>query len=186
MAPILSSWLQFLLCAALIGVAGTALSRYGDVIADKTGLGGTCLDFLRRGESVYTRASRGHILSAGFGVILIGFVGFNVLLAGSAFDVALSHVGLYTPLIIVLYAVAMRTMFRYEHAQMRAYTEERAERYPEISPRQAVQRYVLAALGHGGRRHIDAGAGGDGGGHAPGRHRHGDQQPVRHPDRRGG
>jgi cation:H+ antiporter len=187
-------WLEFLICVALIGVAGTALSRYGDVIADKTGLSGTwiglmllatvtslpelvtgvsavtvadtpdialgdvlgscvfnlviltILDFLQREESVYTRASHGHILSAGFGVILIGFVGFNVLLADSAFDVALGHVGLYTPLIIVLYAVAMRTVFRYERAQMAAYAGEHAERYPETSLRQAVQRYVLAAL----------------------------------------
>jgi cation:H+ antiporter len=187
-------WLEFLICVALIGVAGTALSRYGDVIADKTGLSGTwiglvllatvtslpelvtgvsavtvadtpdialgdvlgscvfnlviltILDFLQREKSVYTRASQGHILSAGFGVILIGFVGFNVLLADSAFDIALGHVGLYTPLIIVLYAVAMRTVYRYERVQMAAYTEEHAERYPEISLRQAVQRYVLAAL----------------------------------------
>ena len=33
-------WLQFAACAALIGVAGTKLSRYADVIADKTGLSG--------------------------------------------------------------------------------------------------------------------------------------------------
>lgn len=187
-------WLEFLICVALIGVAGTALSRYGDVIADKTGLSstwvglvllatvtslpelvtgvsavtvadtpdialgdvlGSCvfnlliltlLDFLQREESLYTRASQGHILSAGFGVILIGFVGFNVLLADSAFDVALGHIGLYTPLIIVLYAVAMRSVFRHERAQMAAYAEEHAERYPETSLRLAVQRYVLAAL----------------------------------------
>lgn len=194
LSPAVIAWLEFALCAALIAVAGTRLSRYGDIIADKTGLSGTwvglvllatvtslpelvtgvssvtiadtpdialgdvlgscvfnlliltILDFLQREESVYTRASHGHILSAGFGVILIGFVGFNVLLADSTSDVALGHVGLYTPLIIVLYAVAMRTVFRYERAQLAAYTEEHAERYPEISLRQAVQRYVLAAL----------------------------------------
>lgn len=33
-------WLQLALCAALILVAGTRLSRYGDVIARHTGLGG--------------------------------------------------------------------------------------------------------------------------------------------------
>jgi cation:H+ antiporter len=194
LSPAVIAWLEFSLCAALIGVAGSRLSRYGDIIAEKTGLSGTwvglvllatvtslpelvtgvsavtvadtpdialgdvlgscvfnlliltILDFLQREKSVYTRASQGHILSAGFGVILIGFVGFNVLLADSAFDIALGHVGLYTPLIIVLYAVAMRTVYRYERVQMAAYTEEHAERYPEISLRQAVQRYVLAAL----------------------------------------
>jgi cation:H+ antiporter len=187
-------WLEFLICVALIGVAGTALSRYGDIIADKTGLSGTwiglvllatvtslpelvtgvsavtvadtpdialgdvlgscvfnlviltILDFLQREESVYTRASQGHILAAGFGVVLIGFVGFNVLLADRHIGLALGHVGIYTPLIIILYAVAMRTLFRYERAQMETYTEERAERYPDIKLRQAVQRYALAAF----------------------------------------
>lgn len=31
-------WLQFVLCAGLIGVAGVRLSRYGDAIAAHTGL----------------------------------------------------------------------------------------------------------------------------------------------------
>jgi len=123
-------WSQFLVCAALITVSGVYLSRYGDVIADKTGLGGTwiglillatvtslpelaagvsavtlaqtpniaiggilgscvfnlflltILDILQREESVFSRASRGHILAAGFGVLLLGFVGFNLLLGG--------------------------------------------------------------------------------------------------------
>ena len=33
-------WLKFLLCLVIILVAGTKLARYGDVIAEKTGLGG--------------------------------------------------------------------------------------------------------------------------------------------------
>jgi Ca2+/Na+ antiporter len=32
-------WLEFLICAALIIWAGSLLSKYGDVIAEKTGLG---------------------------------------------------------------------------------------------------------------------------------------------------
>jgi cation:H+ antiporter len=194
LSPAVSAWLQFGLCTVLIGFAGSKLSRYGDVIADKTGLSGTwvglvllatvtslpelvtgvsavtvadtpdialgdvlgscvfnlviitILDFLQHEESVYTRASQGHILAAGFGVVLIGFVGFNVLLADRNIGLALGHVGIYTPLIVILYAVAMRTLFRYERAQMAAYAGEHAERYPDISLRQAVQRYVLAAL----------------------------------------
>jgi cation:H+ antiporter len=37
--PVLLAWLQFAVCAALIGAAGYRLSLYGDVIAEKTGLG---------------------------------------------------------------------------------------------------------------------------------------------------
>ena len=35
------TWLQFAVCTAVIGAAGYQLSRYGDVIAERTGLGRT-------------------------------------------------------------------------------------------------------------------------------------------------
>jgi cation:H+ antiporter len=38
---VLVAWLQFLICAGLIGVSGFWLARYGDAIAEKTRLGGT-------------------------------------------------------------------------------------------------------------------------------------------------
>jgi cation:H+ antiporter len=190
----LGVWLQFLVCLLLIGFAGVKLSRYGDVIAEKTGMGGTwiglvlmasvtslpelitgissvtlahvpniavgnilgacvmnlfmivVLDFLHRGESVYTRASHGHILAAGFGVVLLAFVGFNLLLGSKADTVALGHVGLYTPVIVLLYLISMRTLFRYEEQQRGAYVEERAARYPDVSLRQAAIRYAAAAV----------------------------------------
>jgi cation:H+ antiporter len=186
-------WLQFLFCLTVIGYAGVKLSRYGDVIADKTGLGGTwiglvmlatvtslpelvtgissvavakvpeiavgdilgscvfnlliivLLDFLHRGESVYTRASQGHILSAGFGIMLIGFAGFNILLS-SRDNWALGHMGIYSFVIAALYAIAIRTVFRYENQQIKEYAEEEADRYPDLSLRQAAIRYGGAAL----------------------------------------
>lgn len=186
-------WMQFALCMLLIGVAGFKLSRYGDVIAEKTGLGGTwiglillatvtslpelitgisavsfahtpeiavgdvlgscvfnlmiivVLDFLQRGESVYTRASTGHILSAGFGVVLIGIVGFNILLAQSGYVWRIGHVGLYTPIILMVYAIAMRTVYRYERAHLDAYTEQSVERYPSLTLREAAMGYAIAA-----------------------------------------
>ena len=41
MNTLIEIWLQFLLCAALIGGAGYQLSRYGDAIAQRTGLSGS-------------------------------------------------------------------------------------------------------------------------------------------------
>lgn len=38
LSPAIIAWLKFFLCAALIAVAGTRLSRYGDIIAEKTSL----------------------------------------------------------------------------------------------------------------------------------------------------
>ena len=194
LTPATIAWLQFVVCAVLIGYAGSKLSRYGDVIADKTGLGGAwvglalmavvtslpelvtgissvtladapdiavgnvlgaCvmnlamivfLDLLHRGESVYTRASQGHILSAGFGIIMTGFVGFSLLYSSRGGDLSLGHVGLYSPILAVIYAVAVRTVFFYERRQLKEFVEERVERYPHLSLRQAVTRYSLAAL----------------------------------------
>lgn len=186
-------WVKFLTCLVLIGLAGARLSRYGDVIAEKTGLGrnwvglvllatvtslpelvtgisavtvadvpniaigdvlGSCVfnllilvvvDFLHREESLYSRASRGHILSAGFGVVLIGLVGLALLLAAQGADLAIGHVGAYTPFILAFYFLAMRTVFLYERNEMTEYVEEVAERYPEIELRQALIGYALAA-----------------------------------------
>ncbi|MBI5752709.1 MAG: sodium:calcium antiporter [Hydrogenophilales bacterium] len=194
MTNLLWIWAQFALCVLLIGIAGFKLSRYGDVIAEKTGMGGTwiglillatvtslpelitgisavsfahtpeiavgdvlgscvfnlmiivVLDFFQRGESVYTRASTGHILSAGFGIVLIGIVGFNILLAQSGYVWRIGHVGLYTPIILMVYAIAMRTVFRYERAHLDAYTEQSVERYPSMILREAAIGYAIAAV----------------------------------------
>ena len=41
-----TTWFYFLLCVATIGIAGVKLTRYGDAIADKTGIGGTWIGVL--------------------------------------------------------------------------------------------------------------------------------------------
>jgi len=187
-------WGQFALSVVVIWLAGSRLSRYGDVIAEKSGLGrtwtgvillatvtslpelatgvsavtlanapdlavgdalGSCvfnlmivtlLDFLQREESVFTRASQGHILSAGFGVILIGLVGFSLSLQRAWPHLSIGHVGLSTPLVLLLYAVAMRTVFRYERRQRAAAVEEAVEQYGHITFRRAVAGYSVSAL----------------------------------------
>lgn len=104
------------------------------------------LDFLHRGESVYTRARQGHILSAGFGVMLIGYAGFNILLSSSGFTMALGHIGIYSILIVAIYTVAMSTVFRYERKQLEAFAAAEADRFPEFTLRQLTLRYLAAAL----------------------------------------
>jgi cation:H+ antiporter len=104
------------------------------------------LDFLHRQESVYTRAHIGHTLSAGFGVILIGFVGMNLLLARQGMVPALGHVGLYTPAILLIYALTIRTVFRYEQMQELPTADVADRRYQGITLRQAAIGYGVAAL----------------------------------------
>lgn len=193
----MTHWLifvEFVALALVIGVSGYFLSLYGDVIAEKTGLGGTwvgiamlatvtslpelvtgvsavtyvnvpnialgdalgscvfnlllivLLDFLHRGASVYTKISQGHILSAGFGVVLLGFMAFNLVLSQHGIDLSFWHIGLYTPIIVLFYIFAMRTVFRYEKAQRLEVVEEIAERYPKISLTKALTGFFFAAV----------------------------------------
>lgn len=120
------------------------------------------LDFLNRGEPIFSRVSQGHILSAGFGVVLIGFIGINIVVAGaptgaagSTFapaglthvglaHVGLAHVGLYSPLILLFYVIAMRTLFIYENTRATA-TPETGGAAAAIDLTRALRRFGLAA-----------------------------------------
>ena len=104
------------------------------------------LDFLHRRESVYSTAKIGHTLSAGFGIILIGFVGMNLLLAQSGMDFSIAHVGLYTPMILIMYALAMRTLFRYEQMQELPVADVAHPRYQKTTVKQAVAGYGMASV----------------------------------------
>ena len=135
------------------GVSSVTVARTPDIAAGD--VLGSCvfnllliviLDFLHRQESVYTRAHVGHTLSAGFGVILIGFVGMNLLLAQTGMVYRLGHVGLYTPVILLLYALAMRTVFRYEQMQELPTADVADKRYKGITLRRAITGYGLAAV----------------------------------------
>lgn len=183
-------WVELAFCAAVIAVAGSALVRYGEVIARRMGLSrswiglvllatatslpelfagvssvtvanapniavgdalGSCLfnlllmvllDALSRDEPMYRRIDQGHILTAGFGVILIGAVGALILLGRDQLDLRIAHVSGYTPLIIILYLVAVRAASDYERRTPRPPIEE-AE---GMGLREALLRYVGAAV----------------------------------------
>lgn len=167
MNALLLPWLKFAACVAAIGVAGPMLTRYGDVIAQLTGLSrswiglvllatatslpelftglsavtvadapdiavgdvlGSCvfnlamlvlLDELSRDEPMYRRVDQGHILTAGFGVILIGMAGALLLLSQNGLHASFLHISVYTPIILLIYFVAMRAAFVYERSTPR-------------------------------------------------------------------
>ncbi|MFZ2308486.1 MAG: sodium:calcium antiporter [Rhodoferax sp.] len=198
MQPLNLIWLQFLLCAALIGFAGYQLSRYAEVIAHRTGLSGSwiglallatvtslpelatgitsvtvanapnlalgdalgscvvnlvflvVIDFLFRREPVWHRASQGHVLAGAFGVVMLGFTLVGLLMGQvkTPQDLTTSSAmqlgfGLTTPILLVLYLVAMRTVFAYERDHAKVETAEVAQSLPTL--RNAITRFVLAA-----------------------------------------
>lgn len=190
MTAITKAWGEFAVCVALIAFAGPALMRYGDIIAQRTGLTrnwigllllatatslpelftgvsavtianapniavgdalGSCifnlailvvLDALSRDGSVFSRMDQGHILTAGFGVILIGFAGASLLLGANQFAPNIFHIGIFTPVLIALYLVAMRVLFGYESRRPGAGVP-RAE--SGIGLGRAIAGYLLAA-----------------------------------------
>ena len=184
-------WLKLALCSALIALAGPALAKNGDRIAQLTGLSrswiglillatatslpelftglssvtiadapniavgdalGSCvfnllmlvvLDELSRRDPVYRRMDQGHILTAGFGVIMIGTVGALIVLRGSGLDVQFHHVSLYTPFLVLLYLVAMRAAYDF---QRRATTLPPVQNQSAgLTLRQALGRYIGSA-----------------------------------------
>ncbi|MGN6581499.1 MAG: sodium:calcium antiporter [Bordetella sp.] len=191
MTGLLLPWLKFVICVAMIGLAGPVLTRYADTIAHLTGLSrswiglvliatatslpelftgisavtaanapniavgdalGSCvfnlvmlvlLDELSRKEPMYRRIDQGHILTAGFGVILIGTAGAFLLLSQNALSFTLLHISAYTPFIIVIYLVAMRAAYVYERRVH--WPPEPAKVDGSITLRSAALRYTAAA-----------------------------------------
>lgn len=102
------------------------------------------LDELSRRDPLYRRIDQGHVLTAGFGVVLIGAVGALLLLGQSALAYRVLHVSIYTPLLIVIYFVAMRSAFVYERRTVRA--PQSREQDSATTLRTAVIRYIAAAV----------------------------------------
>jgi cation:H+ antiporter len=187
-------WLAFIACSGIIVVCGTNLSRYGDVIAEKTGLGrawiglilmagvtslpelitgissvtladtpdiavgdviGSCvfnlslialMDILQGRRPIFQKAEHGHTLTAGFGIILIGLASYSILASGQI--PVIGYVGLYTPAIILIYGIGIRSVFIFEKKKLAAFVGEiaAAARYDHLATREAVFKYALNAL----------------------------------------
>jgi len=186
-------WLLFLLCTAFIVYSGYHLSRYGDVIAEKTGLGrtwvgvvimaavtslpelitglsavtyadvpdiaaggvlGSCvfnililalLDALHPNVPICTEARQGHILSAGYGILLLGVVGGGLMI-GRDFP-GLGWIGGYSLIIVAIYVVAERQIYIYEKKQLNGCASETTGelKYENVTTKSAVQRFSFHA-----------------------------------------
>ena len=186
-------WIGLVASAAVIVYSGTRLSRYGDVIAEKTGMGrswigvllmasvtslpelvtgvssatqglpdiatgdvlGSCvfnmvilasLDLIEREKTISARAHHGHVLSAGFGILLLSLVSIG-LYGGSRFA-PFGWVGFYSIFMLAIYLFAMRTIFSYEKREFARFIGEQAEelKYQTVTMREAAARFAFNAL----------------------------------------
>ena len=131
-----------------VTVAGVPDIAVGDIL-------GSCvfnlfilaiLEMMIRSESIYRKASQGHILSSGFGIILIGIIGLGIILSAGEGKVAVGHVGVYSFVLVGFYIFSMRTVFRFEKQLAEELTSQVPENYAHMTLRQTLLRYLGAAL----------------------------------------
>lgn len=187
-------WLEFIACTSLIVYSGTKLSKYGDIIAEKTGLGrtwvgvvlmasvtslpelvtgissvtyagvpdiaagdvlGSCvfnmlilaiLDAIHQPTPISAKAHHGHVLSAGFGILLLSIVAISLFLGNKVLP--LGWVGPYSLFFVLVYFIAMRLVYFYEKKQISGFIKEVAIelKYKDISTRKAVISYCINAV----------------------------------------
>jgi cation:H+ antiporter len=187
-------WIGFIICTLVIVYSGTRLSKYGDMIAEKTGLGrawiglvlmasvtslpelitgissvtyadvpdiavgdalGSCvfniliialLDAQYRIMPISAKAHHGNILSATFGIMLLGLVAMCIFL--DKYITPLGWIGPYSILFVVIYLIAMRLTYSYEKKQLAAVVREKAVelKYENIPAKTAVINYCIHAI----------------------------------------
>ena len=187
-------WIGLILCTSVIVYAGTRLCKYGDIIAEKTGFGGTwigvvllasvtslpelvtgissvtyagvpdiaignvigacvfnmlilaILDAIYRPMPVLSKALQGNILSAGFGIFLLSTVAISLVLGNRIFP--LGWIGLYSPLFVFIYFVAMKLVYLYERKQVSVFIKEMAVelKYEDISVKTAILKFSINAV----------------------------------------
>ncbi|MDI1268012.1 MAG: sodium:calcium antiporter [Polaromonas sp.] len=101
------------------------------------------IDALQPHQPIYRRASAAHLLSAAFGVVMLGFVAMSLLLPAAT--PAMLHLGLYSPVLLVLYLLALRSVFAHEQS-LRTPPEPDSAAAPPQQLRRQWRRFGLAAL----------------------------------------
>lgn len=83
------------------------------------------LDFFSRNRPVSHRVKPGHILSAGFGIVLVSFAAIDILFGKRLPVLTLFHsMDPITFLFIPVYLLAMRLIYRYERSRQKAAATE--------------------------------------------------------------
>jgi cation:H+ antiporter len=101
---------------------------------------------MNRKAPLYRIATQSHVLSAAWGIVLIGMVGLSLVMAQTPVRMAFWHIGLSSPLFVLGYLMAVRSVFMHEREQLPTLPRDKVDRYPGVSLRQALARYGLAAV----------------------------------------
>lgn len=101
------------------------------------------VDVFYRKDAVYAVASHGHVLSAGFGVILLAAAALVLILTGQGMLPSIGSISWGSPVILTLYALAMRSMYL---AEQRHRSSSDAAPPPAMSLKAALTGYALTSM----------------------------------------
>jgi len=104
------------------------------------------MDLLHGPGPIFSSAEHGHTISAGFGIILIGVASVFMFL-GSEIPSIGHNIGFYTPLIILIYFIGIRSVYAFEKRKIARFVGKtvHALRYNHISTGRAVAWYAVNA-----------------------------------------
>jgi len=155
-------WIKLVVCILVIFFSGQKVAKYGDIIAERTGMGQVwmgviaiaaitslpelftgisavtlvsvpdltvgdliganafnmfnlaLLDIFHRNGSLLEVASQAHRVTGWFSLLLILVVTVSIFISTRFYAMPIGWIGWYTPLIIILYIIAVRQIFYYE------------------------------------------------------------------------
>ncbi|MDP3260534.1 MAG: hypothetical protein Q8M34_08110, partial [Thermodesulfovibrionales bacterium] len=104
------------------------------------------IDAIYKPMPISAKAHHGHILSAGFGILLLSIIVMGLFLGNRI--TPLGWIGPYSLIVPVIYFVAMGLLFVYEKRRIAEFVKERAGelKYEKISTRTAVVNYGINAM----------------------------------------
>lgn len=131
--------------AALVGLPDLAIGTlFGSCLFNLALL--ALLDILYRQGPILSKVRLRHVASAGTGILLIAVAVGSILAGEKLSGVRLGWVGVPSIIILILYLVAIRQMFRFERSHPVQLSEAASSRYAEIPMRTVYLRFTLAAV----------------------------------------
>ena len=101
------------------------------------------VDALQRRQPLYAAASASHRIPAGFGLAMFGIVAIG--LAFGDRTPAVLGVGLYSPVLLALYLVALRSVHASERSAVQARNGDPDDTRPRVGPGSPGRRFAAAA-----------------------------------------
>lgn len=153
-------WVGFLLLAVVTslpelfnGISSVALVKAPDLtMGDLFGsnvinlLILAALDVVHHNRPLLTAATSRHLLPAGLSMVLVAFGAGSILISTRVHELGIGWIGIYTPVLVLLYLLMIRIVLGYERRQASQSSEQTGNpEYDAISSRRAYLSFAVSA-----------------------------------------